>query len=268
MDRSESLRQYFDSISDIPLLTKEQEIELFRRLQSGDESARQHIVEANQRLVIKIAKAHLGRGLSFGDLIGEGNIGIMRAIEKFDLRKKCRFATYAVHWIRQCITRAIQEKAHMVRPPVDLTGQVPKYRRTVARLERKLGRRPQIEEVAQALRMTAGHTRRLQKAERALYGVKPLPEFESIDTAPVARTGDDPSVKAAREIEARDMAEVLMHAVTERERQILGLRFGLAGSPPMTLQQVGKRLNVTRARVGQIQHRALAKMAEMSTNQG
>jgi len=268
MSSSDSLREYFKSISEIPLLTKEQEIELFERLQAGEESIRERIAEANQRLVVKIAKTRLGQGLTFGDLIGEGNVGLMRAIEKFDLSRKCRFATYAIHWIRQAVTRAVQEKAHTVRPPVDLTGQVPQYRRTVRQLEEKLGLRPDVKEIAKALRVTPEKAARLDKAERALYGVKPLPEFESIDTAPVERTGNEPWLTADRQIEARDMVEVLMQAVTDREREILSLRFGLGGTHPMTLQEVGKRLNVTRARVGQIENRAMAKMcASLETDE-
>ena len=268
MSSSDSLREYFKSISDIPLLTKEQEIELFERLQAGEESIRERIAEANQRLVVKIAKTRLGQGLTFGDLIGEGNVGLMRAIEKFDLSRKCRFATYAIHWIRQAVSRAIQEKAHTVRPPVDLTGQMPHYQRTVRHLEEELGRRPDVKEVAKALRVTPEKAARLDKAERALYGVKALPEFESIDTAPVERTGNEPWLVADRQVEARDMVEVLMHAVTEREREILSLRFGLGDTHPMTLQEVGKRLNVTRARVGQIENRAMAKMfASLETDE-
>ena len=257
---SESLKEYFNAISDIPLLTKEEEIELFKRFPAGDDSIRKNIAEANQRLVVKIAKTHLGKGLSFGDLIGEGNVGLMRAIEKFDLSKKCRFATYAIHWIRQAVTRSIQEKAHTVRPPVDLTGQVPYYRKKVYELTEKLGRQPMLKEVARAMHMTPEKAGRLDKAEHALYGVKALPEFESIDTAPIAHNGVEPWVAADRAIEARDMVDVLMGAVTDREREILSLRFGLGGKHPMTLQEVGKRLNVTRARVGQIENRAMAKM--------
>jgi len=260
METSEHLKEYFQSIADIPLLTPQQEIDLFKQLQGGDESARTKIAEANQRLVIKIAKGHLGRGMSFGDLIGEGNCGLMRAIEKFDLTRKCRFATYAIHWIRQSVTRSIQEKAHTVRPPVDLTGQVPQYRRTRDKLQAKLRRNPTAREIARALRVSEDKAGRLDKAERALYGVKALPEFESIDTAPVVHVGSEPWIAADREIEARDMVDVLMQAVTDREREILSLRYGLTGRPPMTLQQVGKRLKVTRARVGQIENRAMAKM--------
>ncbi len=261
MYSNESLSDYFKAISDIPLLSKEEEIELFKRLQAGDESARQKLAESNQRLVVKIAKSHLGRGLSFGDLIGEGNLGLMRAIEKFDLSKKCRFATYAIHWIRQSITRAIHEKAPTVRPPVDLTGQVPKYRRKINELEGKLGRQPSTKEVARALRVSTDKAERLDKAEHALYGMTALPEFESVDTVATAHAGvEEPWVAAHRELEARDMLEVLMQAVTEREREILTLRYGLGGRYPMTLQEVGKRLNVTRARVGQIESRAISKM--------
>lgn len=260
MTSSEALREYFKSIADIPLLSKQEEIDLFRLYEKGDPRARQHIAEANQRLIIKIAKSHLGQGLPFGDLIGEGNVGLMRAIEKFDLSRNCRFATYAIHWIRQAITRAIQEKAHTVRPPVDLTGQVPQYRRAVNALEEKLGRQPHIKEIARALRVSPDKAGRLDKAEHALYGVKALSEYESIDTAAVVSNGNEPWVVADREIEARDMIGVLMQSVTEREREILAMRYGLEGQHPMTLQEVGQRLKVTRARVGQIENRAMAKM--------
>ncbi len=262
MKSNESLKEYFSAISDIPLLTKQGEIDLFKQFQKGDPNARAKIAESNQRLVIKIAKSHLGRGLSFGDLIGEGNVGLMRAIEKFDLERKCRFATYAIHWIRQAVTRSIQEKAPTVRPPVDLTGQVPKYRRKVSELSDKLGRDPSHKEVARALRISPDKAERLSKAERALYGVKPLPEFETIDTAPVAETGNEPWIAAHRVLEAKDTLNLLMEAVTDREREILTLRYGLGGRLPMTLQEVGKRLNVTRARVGQIESRAMTKMHE------
>ena len=263
MGGPESLREYFKAISDIPLLTRQGEIDLFERVAKGDADARTLIVESNQRLVIKIAKQYMGQGMSLGDLIGEGNVGLIRAIEKFDLERKCRFATYAIHWIRQAVSRAIQEKAHTVRPPVDLTGQVPRYRQTLTQLETKLGRRPHLKEVARAMRMSTDKTTRLDKAQHALYGVKPLPEFESVDTVATIRSGDEPWTVADREIEARDSVEFLMACVTEREREILRLRFGLGGNQPMTLQEVGKRLNVTRARVGQIENRAMAKMSTL-----
>lgn len=268
MSNSEGLREYFKSVAHIPLLTKHGEIDLFRQLGSGDESVRVKIAEANQRLVIKIAKAYSGHGLPFSDLISEGNVGLMRAIQKFDLARKCRFATYAIHWIRQAISRAIQEKAHMVRPPVDLTGQLPQYRRVVSQLNDKLGRRPGLKEVARAMRVSAGRASRLDKAERAIYGVKALPEFESIDTVLVVQTGNEPWVSAEREAEARDMVDVLMQAVSTRERKILSLRYGLDGRQPMTLQEVGERLKVTRARVGQIQNRAMAKMVAKLEDSG
>ena len=262
MSSSDSLREYFKSISDIPLLTKEDEIELFRSLRKGDESVRNKIAEANQRLIVKIAKQYVGNGLSLGDLIGEGNVGLMRAIEKFDLARKCRFATYAIHWIKQAVTRAIQEKAHTVRPPVDLTGQVPRYRQTVRKLEDKLNRRPHLKEIARALRVSPEKAGRLDKAERALYGMQALAEFESVDTVPVMQSGPEPWLAADNAIEARDMVEVMLGAVTDREREILSLRFGLNGNQPMTLREVGMRLNVTRARVGQIETRAMTKMME------
>ena len=254
------LRAYFTSVASIPLLTPNEEAELFRQLKLGDESVRSRLAEANQRLVIKIASAHLTRGLTFGDLIGEGNVGLMHAIERFDLSRQCRFSTYAIHWIRRAIIQAIQEKAHSIRVPGDLAGRVPRYRRTIAQLNDELDRRPTLGESARAMGVTKHTVRRLDRASHVLSSIQALPEHES--TVLMTRTGVVPWLSAERVLEARDMVEVLMRAVTHREREILGLRFGLDGRCPMTLEEVGTQFNLTKARIGQIESQAMSKMAQ------
>ena len=262
------LRAYFTSIARIPLLTPDEEVELFRQLRKGDESARARLAEANQRLVIKTAGAHLTDGLTFGDLIGEGNVGLMHAIDRFDLSRQCRFSTYAIHWIRRAIIQATQEKPHTIRLPGDLAGRLPRYRRTIAELNDELSRRPTLRESARAMGVTTHMVKRLDRANRVISGFQALPEQSSLDTVPVARTGYEPWLSAEREVEARDLAEVLMRAVTRRERTILSLRFGLDGRGPMTLEEIGRQLSLTKARIGQIESQAMAKMAHRLQNTG
>ena len=255
------LRAYFSSVARIPLLTQQEEVELFRQLGQGDVSARSKLAEANQRLVIKIAGAHLSFGLAFGDLIGEGNVGLMRAIDRFDLSKQCRFSTYAIHWIRRAIMQAIQEQAHTIRVPGDLVTRVSWYRGALAQLEEGLNRRPTLGESARALGVTTHTVKRLDRANRAMSGIQPLPRHEAMHTVALSRTGYEPWSSAEREMEARDLVEVLMRAITRREREILSLRFGLDGRGPMTLEDVGTQLNLTKARIGQIESQAISKMA-------
>lgn len=263
MTESQELKPYFDDVAGIPLLTPDEERALFRKLRSGDEAARHKIVVANQRLVIMIARQHLDRGLAYGDLIGEGNVGLMRAIDKFKLSKKCKLSTYAMHWIRQAITRAIHAKAHTVRPPVDLTAQVPKYRRTVDRLADDLGRRPSQPEIAKTLGMSHSKAGRLEKASLAISPMKPLGESGSVDTVTVRAIDEEQAwATALRETEERDMVDVLLRAVPRRYRDVIRLRYGLDGGQPLTLESVGTRLGVTRERVRQIQTQAIKKMSD------
>ena len=259
-DDMTSLSLYFKAVGKVPLLTAEEEKALFRRLRSGDTSARRHIAEANQRLVVKFARAHANRGLPLSDLIGEGNIGLLRAIDKFDPGRGCRFATYAVYWIRQCITRAIQEKAHTVRPPVDLTARVGKYWRTVAELREKLGNEPAVKDIARAMRLSAEKIGRLAKAAQAVGGTMALQENENTDEVLGTGVAVESWQTTTHRMEARDMVEVFMQAITPREREVLNLRYGLDGRRPMTLAEVSQRYNVTRSRIGQIEGRAMAKL--------
>jgi len=262
------LRAYFSSVARIPLLTQEEEAELFRRLGQGDERARSKLAEANQRLVIKIASAHTTPGLAFGDLIGEGNVGLMHAINRFDLSKGCRFSTYAIHWIRRTIIQAIQEQSHTIRVPSDLVAVVPRYRGTLAQLREKLDRRPTLRESARAMGVTTHTVERLDRANRAMSGVQSLTEHGSMDAVGVVRTTYEPWPSAEKEAEDRDFVEVLMRAVTRREREILSLRFGLDGRGPMTLEDIGTQLDLTKARIGQIENQAMAKMVTRLQNTG
>jgi len=255
-----SLTDYFKNVGKVPLLTPEGEKTLFRSLRAGDASARPEIAEANQRLVIKIARSHANRGLPLSDLISEGNIGLLRAIDKFDPERGCRFATYAVHWIRQCVTRAIQEKAHTVRPPVDLTARVSTYWRTVAELREKLGREPMVKDIARAMALSSEKVGRLVKAAQAVSCTTTLQETESTDETWSIETALESWRTMTHRLEARDMVEVFMQAVTPREREVLNLRYGLDGGRPMTLAQVSRQYNVTRSRIGQIEGQAIAKL--------
>lgn len=262
MAEAGSLSAHFREVSRIPLLTRQDEHELFGRVRQGDQPARHHIAKANQRLVIKIARRAMGQGMSLDDLIGEANVGLLRAIDKFDPSRNCRFSTYAIYWIRQSVARAIQEKAHTVRPPVDLTGQVRSYRGLVSSLERELRRKPCRSEVARKLRIPCSKADRLERAECALRGATPLSDFGSLDTVPILRTDDRGNGGGwLQEIETRDTLAVLTRAISERERNILAMRYGLGGRQPMTLEEIGRRHNVTRARIGQIEKRAIAKMS-------
>ena len=266
MTEAESLSTYLREMSRVPLLDEEGERCLRRRVRHGDADARTRVAAANQRLVVKIAKRHFGRGVPLSDLIGAGNVGLMRAIDKFKLSKRCRFSTYAVHWIRQAIGRAVDTGAHTVRPQLGDAPRIRAYRQAISRLWRELGCRPSKAEIAKELRISLPRVERLEKAARATYAVKPLPDFGTIDAAPVAeRDGTHDWYKPFREIEERDTVDVLMQALTERERQILRLRYGLDGDRPLTYQEIGARYNFTRSRAEQVVAQAVAKMSDFAT---
>ena len=264
MTDTDPLAVYFQHISRVPLLSQEEERELFRRMNHGDDRARDRIAEANQRLVVSIAKRHIGRGIPFADLIGEGNVGLLRAIDGFRLSKKCRLSTYAVCKIQQAMVRAIDKGAHTVRPPIGSGGRIRAYRLAVRRLTRKLCREPAQSEIAKELHISPSKIARLGQASRAARGGARSPYDESIGTGPVGHMAErhDWSREIQR-IEARDTVETLMQGVTERERQILRLRYGLGDRGPLTLNEVGERSHVTRQRADQILHQALAKMARI-----
>ena len=256
-----SLAPYFREIRRVPLPGEREERELFRRLSLGDTHAREEIASANQRFVVKIAKQYGGRGLPLGDLIGEGNVGLMKAIDKFRLSRGCRLSTYAAYWIRKAIGRALLQDVPTVRPPVHVGQAVPEYRRSVAALERKLGRRASRAEISTSLRLAQTKVDQYEKAGCAKDGATPLSSYTSFDDVPGASSGSWHAWQAwLREIEYRDQLSVLMQTVTDREREVLSLRYGLDGGPAMTLEEIGKRQHVTRSMIGQIERRALRKM--------
>lgn len=256
-----SLAPYFREIRRVPLLGEQEERELFRRLSLGDGHAREKIASANQRLVVKIAKHYGGRGLPLGDLIGEGNVGLMQAIDNFRLSKECRLSTYAAYWIRRAIGRALHHDISTVRPPVNVSEAVPKYRRSVASLERKLGRSATRAEISVGLHLPQAKVDQYEKACCAQEGATPLSSFTSLDDVLGASSASRYDWRAwLREIDYRDQLLALMQAVTDREREVLSLRYGLDGGVPMTLEEIGKRQHVTRSMIGQIEQRALRKM--------
>lgn len=266
MSEAESLATYFREVSRVPLLDERQERELFRLVQRGDKDARNKIAAANQRLVAKIARDHVGRGIGLADMIGEGNVGLMWAIDRFKLSKKCRFSTYAFHWIRQAIQRSIDKDVYTVRPPIGAAPRIWAYRQAIIRLRRQLNRWPARTEIARKLRISGSQFERLEKAALAAYAVKPLPDFEIIDTAPVAdRDGRHDWSRPFREIEERDTVDVLMQALTEREQQVLRMRYGLDGKRPLTYREIGARCSFTRSRAEQVVAHAVAKMSNFAT---
>jgi RNA polymerase sigma factor (sigma-70 family) len=267
MTEKKALATYFEKLRRVPVLSREEERELLAKAAMGDIAAMQKLTEANQRLVVSVARRYIGRGLSFLDLVGEGNIGLLRAIEKFDPTQGCKLSTYAVHWIRQSIGRAIMEKTHTIRVPVNVASQIPRYRHTVNRLEERLGRQPTAMETSKALHTKARKVAVLGRAERMAFHVKPLPTDEQMsNVAPPTDMAMD-WTSDIRRADVRDYVWRLMKVVSHRERDVLNLRYGLNGAVPLTLAEVGEKLNLTRARIGQIETAALAKMCAFAKSQ-
>ena len=256
------VRMYLREIGAVDLLTPEQEIELAMRIEQGDEEAKRHLSEANLRLVVAIAKGHTGRGLPLSDLIQEGNIGLMKAVEKFDYRKGNRFSTYATWWIRQAISRAIADQARTIRIPVHMVEYVNKLLRTTREMTQELGREPSSDEIAAKLGISE------KRVQEVLCMIQ---EPRSID-APIGeeedgRFGDfipdmhslSPEDSAALTI-MHEQLESVLQTLTPREKQVLSLRFGLDGNGVHTLEEVGEIFCVTRERIRQIESRAIRKL--------
>ena len=260
--QSDSLRLYLREISRISLLSASRESTLAERIERGDKEARNQLIEANLRLVVSIAKKYVGQGLSLEDLIGEGNIGLIRAVTKFDYRKGFRFSTYATWWIKQAITRAILEGTRTVRLPVYIMEEVMRVKRMTRQLYQELGREPTPEIIGQRLSMTADRVSELLIwAEKVFSLDAPLSEEEENTLGDIIEdTRDRGPMEITDQQLLREEIRKVLNQLTIRERQVIELRFGLVDDHDHTLEEVGKKLKVTRERVRQIEERAIRKL--------
>ena len=260
------VRMYLKEIGKIPLLTAEEEVELAKRMSEGDESAKKRLTEANLRLVVSIAKRYVGRGMLFLDLIQEGNLGLIKAVEKFDYEKGFKFSTYATWWIRQAITRAIADQARTIRIPVHMVETINKVSRVSRQLLQELGREPQAEEIAKAMELPVERVREIMKIAQDPVSLEtPIGEEED------SHLGDfiqDENVavpaEAATQTVLKEQLEEVLDTLTEREQKVLKLRFGLEDGRARTLEEVGKEFDVTRERIRQIEAKALRKLRHPS----
>ena len=260
------VRMYLKEIGKVSLLTADEEIELAQRMEEGDENAKKRLAEANLRLVVSIAKRYVGRGMLFLDLIQEGNLGLIKAVEKFDYRKGYKFSTYATWWIRQAITRAIADQARTIRIPVHMVETINKLIRVSRQLLQELGREPSPEEIAEEMDMSVDRVREILKISQEPVSLETpigeeedshLGDFIQDDNVPV------PADAAAFTLLKEQLIEVL-GTLTEREQKVLRLRFGLDDGRARTLEEVGKEFNVTRERIRQIEAKALRKLRHPS----
>ena len=262
LPQSDSLLLYPRHISRIPLLNAAKEVTLAERAERGIKEARDHLIEANLRLVVSIAKKYVGQGLSLEDLIGEGNIGLIRAVTKFDYRKGFRFSTYATWWIKQAITRSILEGTRVVRLPVYIMEEVMRVKRTTRQLYQELGRDPTPENIGERLSMSAERVSELLIwAEKVFSLDAPLSEEEENTLGDIIEDVRErgPSELTEQHLLREEIRKVL-NQLTLRERQVIELRFGLVDDHDHTLEEVGKKLKVTRERVRQIEERAIRKL--------
>jgi RNA polymerase primary sigma factor len=258
----DSLRLYLRSIGRVHLLTAEQEVLLARRIERGDMVAKQQMIEANLRLVVSIAKSYLGRGLTFLDLIQEGSMGLIRAVEKFDYRRGYKFSTYATWWIRQAVTRAIADKGRTIRIPVHMVEKLNKVVHVERQLVQTLGREPTPEEIALELDTTVREVRDvLRMAQQPVSLEKPIGEEEESELGDFVedQTAESPFELAAEHLRRENLRRALA-ALPEREREVIEMRFGLTGERPYTLEEVGRAFNVTRERIRQIENHTLKKL--------
>jgi len=258
----DSLRLYLREIGKVPLLSADQEVSLAKRIERGDPAAKQHMIEANLRLVVSIAKGYLGRGLSFLDLIQEGSLGLIRAVEKFDYRKGYKFSTYATWWIRQAVTRAIADKARTIRIPVHMVEKLNKVVHMERQLVQRLGREPRPEEIAEELEITVEEVREiLRMAQQPVSLEKPIGEEEesSLRDFVPDDSAESPFDTASVSLRREDI-DLALASLPDRERQVIELRFGLSGTQPCTLEEVGRAFGVTRERIRQIENNTLKKL--------
>ncbi len=260
------VKMYFKEIGKIPLLTADEERELAIRIEQGDDEARKKLCEANLRLVVSIARRYLNRGLSFLDLIQEGNLGLMKAVEKFDYTKGYKFSTYATWWIRQAITRSIADQARTIRIPVHMVETINKLIRIQRQLLQEYGREPTNEEVAKEMGITVEKVREIKKVSQDPVSLEtPIGEEEDSHLGDFIADDDIPSpVDAAAYAMLQKQLREVLDTLSDREKKVLILRFGLDDGRPRTLEEVGKEFNVTRERIRQIEAKALRKLRHPS----
>jgi RNA polymerase primary sigma factor len=263
---SDPVRMYLREIGKIPLLTPDEEVALAKLVEAGEPRGKSALVEANLRLVVSIAKKYIGRGMLFLDLIQEGNLGLIRAVEKFDYRKGYKFSTYATWWIRQAITRAIADQARTIRIPVHMVETINKLIRVSRQLVQRLGREPTAEEIAQEMEIQSEKVEEIQRiAQEPVSLETPIGEEEDSQLGDFLEDKDLPSPEEAAASQLlREQLDDMLEDLTEREREVLRLRFGLEDGHPYTLEEVGRRFGVTRERIRQIEAKALRKLRHPS----
>ena len=260
------VRMYLKEIGKVPLLTAEEEIELAKKMEQGDQEAKKRLAEANLRLVVSIAKRYVGRGMLFLDLIQEGNLGLIKAVEKFDYRKGYKFSTYATWWIRQAITRAIADQARTIRIPVHMVETINKLIRVSRQLLQELGREPTPEEIAEEMDMPVERVREILKISQEPVSLEtPIGEEEDSHLGDFIQDDNVPvPADAATFTLLKEQLDEVLSTLTEREQKVLILRFGLEDGRARTLEEVGKEFNVTRERIRQIEAKALRKLRHPS----
>ncbi|MDE7087178.1 MAG: RNA polymerase sigma factor RpoD [Clostridia bacterium] len=260
------VKMYLKDIGEVPLLSADDEIELARKIQDGDEEAKKRLSEANLRLVVSIAKRYVGRGMLFLDLIQEGNIGLMKAVEKFDYQKGFKFSTYATWWIRQAITRAIADQARTIRIPVHMVETINKLTRVSRILLQQLGREPTPAEIAKEMGVSEDRVREIQKIAQDPVSLEtPIGEEEDSHLGDFIE--DDRAITPSDSVSTTMLKETLLsvlNSLTPREEKVLRLRYGVDDGRPRTLEEVGKEFNVTRERIRQIEAKALRKLRHPS----
>ena len=260
------VRMYLKEIGKVPLLSAEREIELAQRMEEGDEDAKKELAEANLRLVVSIAKRYVGRGMLFLDLIQEGNLGLIKAVEKFDYHKGYKFSTYATWWIRQAITRAIADQARTIRIPVHMVETINKLIRVSRQLLQELGREPLPEEIAKELDMPVERVREILKISQEPVSLEtPIGEEEDSHLGDFIQDDNVPvPAEAAAQTLLKEQLDEVLDTLTEREQKVLRLRFGMNDGRARTLEEVGKEFDVTRERIRQIEAKALRKLRHPS----
>ena len=260
------VRMYLKEIGKVPLLTADEEVDLAKRMADGDEDAKKRLAEANLRLVVSIAKRYVGRGMLFLDLIQEGNLGLIKAVEKFDYHKGFKFSTYATWWIRQAITRAIADQARTIRIPVHMVETINKLIRVSRQLLQELGREPTPEEIAEELDMPVERVREILKISQEPVSLEtPIGEEEDSHLGDFIQDDNVPvPAEAAAQTLLKEQLDEVLDTLTEREQKVLRLRFGMDDGRARTLEEVGKEFDVTRERIRQIEAKALRKLRHPS----